>query len=348
MINFKVYFKYIKLKMPPIFRIRKQRVEYRKDPLTEDICRINVDRATRPFSYNEDATKEQEKEIEFVDENCVFCRKNIFEKTPRFERVVSNQEYIKYNDFVMFPNLYPFAQIHSIGVITPRHFIPYSKITKSEWENAIYTAIAFLKAQANFSNALLHPSINFNFLMPAGASLLHPHIQIIADEMPTNYVKKILDKAKEFKQKNKVNYFEELMLQDKQRLIYKNNNLWFKAKFAPLAEKEIIGVLMNKYSFEQINDSDISCICEGIVKILNAYQKIGVESINMSIFSAPICKIKEENEKYDFFNIIIRIIARPKLIQNYTTDRGFMEILQQTPVISTMPENLAAEMKKHI
>ncbi|MCK5039766.1 MAG: hypothetical protein KAR87_02245 [Candidatus Aenigmarchaeota archaeon] len=344
MINFKIYFKYVKLKAPPKFRIEKHRVEYREDPLTGDICRINLERAKRPHSYTSD---EDVEEIE-SDENCAFCKKNVLEKTPRFERVMSNKEHIEYNDYLMFPNLYPFAQVHAIGVLSQKHFLPYSKITQREWENAIYTSVMFLKAQAKYSANFLYPSINFNYMMPAGASLVHPHIQIVADETPSNYTKRIIEKAREFHEKNEVNYFKELMLQDKQRGIYQTNDLWFKSKFAPSADRELLGVMLNKSSFYDMDDTDIMALSEGLVKILSAYEKTGVSSLNMSIISAPMCSDEEKNREFDFFNIIIRIIARPKLTENYTADRAFMEVLQDTPVISTMPEDLTEMMRENL
>ncbi|MCK5476767.1 MAG: hypothetical protein KAI55_02515 [Candidatus Aenigmarchaeota archaeon] len=345
MITFNVYFKYIKLKSPPKFRIDKHRIEYREDPLTKDVCRINSERVKRSHSISlEDIDLE---EIE-TNEKCPFCEQNLLEKTPRFERVMSNKEHINYNDFVMFPNLYPFAQVHAIGVLTKKHKVPYSEITEREWESALYTSIMFLKAQAKYAPNLLYPSINFNYMMPSGASLIHPHVQIVADETPSNYIKKILDEAKRFHEKNEVNYFKELMLQDKQRVILQDPEVWFKAKFAPSADKELLGVMQNKSSFCDMEDLDISNLAQSIVKIFSAYQKIGVSSLNMSIFSAPMCSDEEKNKEFDFFNIIIRIIARPSLKENYTSDRAFMEILQQTPVISTMPEDLTESMRKHI
>ncbi|RLG15045.1 MAG: hypothetical protein DRN66_00390 [Candidatus Nanohalarchaeota archaeon] len=344
MINFNVYFKYIKLKSPPKFRIEKHRIEYREDPLTKDICRLNIERTKRPHSFD---SEEVEEEIE-SNEDCPFCRENIMEKTPRFERVMSNKEHVHYNDFVMLPNLYPFAQIHAMGILTKKHFVSYDKITENEWENAIYTAIMFLKAQAKYAANYLYPSINFNYLMPAGASLVHPHIQIIADETPPNYTKKILEAAKKFHEKNDVNYFRELVLQDKQREIYQDNNIWFKAKFAPSADKEILGVMLNKSSFCEIEDTDILSFTQGLVKILSAYKKIGVKSLNMSIISAPMCSDEEKNKEFGFFNIIIRIVARPKLTEEYTADCGFMEVLQQTPIITTLPEDLTQMMRDNL
>jgi galactose-1-phosphate uridylyltransferase len=60
----------------------------------------------------------------------------------------------------------------------------------------------------------------------------------------------------------------------------------------------------------------------------------------MSIFSAPF-----DEHLGHFFSLNVRIISRPSS-HIYTSDRGFLEILHGEPVVSTIPEELAKELRK--
>ena len=91
-----------------------------------------------------------------------------------------------------------------------------------------------------------------------------------------------------------------------------------------------------------LNEDDIFGIADGISKVLRGFYDKGIRSVNMTINSAPL----DENLG-EFLYLNIRIVSRSLMVENYTTDQGFMEVLHNEPIISTIPEDVALGLKKY-
>ena len=107
-----------------------------------------------------------------------------------------------------------------------------------------------------------------------------------------------------------------------------------------MANKEVIGIATDSSSnFVKLSDNEIEDMGEDIANMLNAFYNIGVRSVNMTIFTAPI------NREWKFFKINVRIVARKNPAMFYTNDRAFMEIFHREVVITSLPEELADKLK---
>jgi len=287
------------------FKKEIQVTERRKDPLTDEWCRISIERATRPVQLK---GKLDEKIIKKSSEKCFFCNKRVEKSTPKYIPSLVSEGRIKVNEFILFPNLYPFC-----------------KIVNEKNPNARF------------------PSINFNYLPTAGASLIHPHVQILNSTSPSVMTDLYYKKSWEYFDKNKTNYWQDLIEQevDGERFVGRTGSVFWFTSFAPTCNNEIIGVVKGDVSsLFEMGEEEINNISEGIWRIFRCINRHG-SGYNMVMFSAPL-----DEHLGHFFSLNIKIVSRPRLSEYYTTDRGYSEILHKEPVITVIPEDLARDLRK--
>ncbi len=314
--------------------------ERRKNPLTGEWCRISIERATRPKEMKDHL---ESKLIKESGKKCFFCKAKIHNSVARFPSWLVTDGKIKINEFFLFPNLYPFAKYHAVGVLTEKHFVGLDKIKPEKWEDCFEGCMRFFKLVHEEHPSARFPSINFNFFPTAGASLLHPHTQVLNTIHPTVMMDLYYRKSWDYFDKNKSNYWQDLIEQEDggERFIGKTGSMYWFANFAPIHTGEIIGILKgNVSSFFEMNEEDVKDVCEGIYRIFNCIYGPG-KGYNMVIYSAPL------NEHLGhFFSLNLSIITRPKMSEYYTTDRAYCEILHKEPIITTIPEDLASKLRK--
>ncbi len=313
------------------FSEREVIIERRQDPLTNEWCRINIERAKRP-------KQAESKELEVEVKKCPFCE---FEKyTPKFpDNVIEGGRIVKDNA-KLFPNLFPFAKYHAVCAM--KHVFNLKEMSYDDWINCFFACMEFIKKVYESDDSARFASINFNFMPPAAASILHPHLQIVVDEKPSNAYIKIFCKLEEFYKNEKQSFFDELVCIEREqdnRFIYEKNGVSFLATFAPKRNHEILCVCEASNFFE-LTESDVKVIAKGIANVMYYYADIGVNSCNFSMFSGDL----KENKEY--FAIITKICSRPPFKANYSSDIGFMELYHEEPVISTLPEYVAKDVKK--
>ncbi len=62
----------------------------------------------------------------------------------------------------------------------------------------------------------------------------------------------------------------------------------------------------------------------------------------MGIYSAPLGR-----NISDYFLVNLKIVSRPNLKTLYAADKGFMEILYNENIVSTVPEEVCEDLKRY-
>ncbi len=316
-----------------------QTIEYRQDPLLGTWSRINIDRAKR---VHQSSTANTPQAVKTSCENCFFCKNNVESKTPEFSAKLGIGKRLKVGGAIIFPNLYPFAKYHAVCVLSENHSANLNEITPKNVEDALFASIKYIRAVYKTDSKAKFVSINMNYMPPAAASIIHPHMQIICDRKPTVYQGMAYEKGMAHYKKSKKNYFEELAKSDKVRRIKSGKSSTWLATFSPVLANDITGIFSGKASILELSDADIRNMAKEISQIFGALWNMGVRSANMSIFSAPL------GEKCKHFTLHARIGTRPEMKPNYSSDKGFMEVLHQETIVSTIPEDVAKEVRKRL
>ncbi len=293
-------------------------LQYRNEHYTGLTCRISPDRLKRqidqPFQLNSNP------------DGCPFCRDSVMTVTPTFpdgSRIIRGES-------VTFPNLFPFGAGHIVTVMTCEHSVV--EFSRQQVVNSLLSQIEALRPVDGF------PSINWNFLPSAGASLVHPHMQGLSDSHPSHIVD-IYRSANDLYCRNPgMNYWDAVRDQEwtSDRYLFGDEILW-SAHAVPVGEREVRGILPISTLDEMENYVDL--VAEGILEIISLYRELGTHAFNMSLF---FDKAGCNRGFRAFCSMISRINPNPSSM----SDSAFMERLHLEPVIMTLPEELGKFYKK--
>jgi len=321
------------------FSLDKQPIEYRRDPLFGTWCRINVKRTERVKQWKSDA--------DFGDlvgksrKGCFFCPENIEKTTPKFPTNIAEEGRLKRGDSFVFPNLFPFAQYHAITTITEAHFADLHEFTKRQIEDTLQVSIDYFRRVIAADEKAKWPSFNWNHLPPSGASILHPHVQLVVDKRPTFVTDSVLKASSDYYKEKGTNFWEDLIneeVKSGERLIGRRNGIAWMTTFAPLGNNEVTAVFEGTSSLD-LSDDQMRSFAADLQRILRGYYELGIKSFNMTTYSAPF------GEDRDDFFTNLKIISRPQPLRDYTSDAGFMESLHMERVVENMPEKLAENLR---
>ena len=292
-------------------------LQYREERFTGLRCKISPERVKRHIDQSIPPHADSS--------GCPFCPENVFSVTPTF----SDKRRVVRGESITFPNLFPFAQWHTVTVITRQHMV---------LEFSLRQISDALSAQAETLQRFDgYPSINWNFLPSAGASLIHPHMQALSDRHPSPIAKRYLNADNRYRKDHNESYWDGVKRQeyDSERYLFGDEIFWY-ANPVPLGEKEIRGIL----PISSLGDLEnyVDRLAHDMLTVISLYRKLGTLAFNMSIF---FDKTGEDNGFSAFCTFISRINPNPQS----TSDSAFMERLHLEPVILTLPEDLGKSFR---
>ena len=300
-----------------MFTIREVRTErgtfqYRRESLTGIRCRISPVRVERKI--------DTVPAIPPSREGCPFCPDSIGVATPTFE----DGSRLRHGESVTFPNLYPYAERHIVTVITPDHATGRFGVR--------CLADALSGAAEALSRSPGYASINWNYLPSAGASIVHPHLQGIADTEPTFLAGLYIAAARRYLADHGRLYWDDLVEHERRsgRFLFEDEIFW-SASPVPLGEREVRGILPVSTLAEL--GPYVEPLAAGILRVVAFYRSLGTHAFNVSIFfDAP----RAGQGHRAFCSLIARL--NPNSLS--MCDSAFMERLHQEPVILTLPEDV--------
>jgi galactose-1-phosphate uridylyltransferase len=223
-----------------------------------------------------------------------------------------------------------------------KHYVPLSEFDPQAVEDAFKTSFELARKLTAADMNVRYLTINGNYLGPAGASIAHPHFQVVGGDIPVTYLEKIMDLAGAYHEKYGSCYWSDLVGLEKERgerSIGATGSVEWLASFSPCGTNEVIGVLPERSHFLELDGNDLSGMAEGIVKVLRGYGDMGISTFNFSVYSGLL------GERDDSFCCFIRIISRQNVYENYRTDDYFLQKLLDNELILTSPEALAKNLQ---
>lgn len=322
------------------FRVNEIEIEYRRHPLLGFWVRVNYERAKRPKHA---IMKEDLSWIEDTKKNCPFCFENIEKMTPKFDPELVPEGRIWVGNTVTFPNLYPFGTLHAVSVLSKEHFLPLDQFKVEHFVNSFLAVKDLFERARKREPALRYVNIGMNYLQPAAASLVHPHIQVHLERTPSLLVEMEKQASRNHYNKYLESFWSSYLKEEKKekvRYLGSTNGFEWIASFAPLGRDEVIGIsTTGTTDFMQMDDKEIKGLAEGIVKIFKGYHKLGKYSVNFGIHSWP--------GKDPDFPLHIHIITRPSPSFLYCSDRGYLETLFGDVVVDDLPESIAEVLREN-
>jgi hypothetical protein len=150
--------------------------EIRYDPLTGDSGRLCH------FLFNSAPPTDLSALIANSAVTCPFCPGAVDKVTPRFPEDLLPEGRLRHGAAVLFPNLFPYDDVSAVAVISECHFHPLEDIPKQIIVDGITIARKFLRRIEAGHRESADPGygiVVWNYLPPAGASQVHPHMRPI-------------------------------------------------------------------------------------------------------------------------------------------------------------------------
>ena len=185
------------------FAPEEHRVEVRKDPLLGDTSIYNPylkDKARAFFGRNDPEliqalARESAK-------NCIFCGENVVGKTARYPSDILPEGRIRKGDAVLFSNLFSLGAYHPVIALGSAHFLKLPEFTPLILAEGFEAAQEFLRCVYCRDKSAVFTTVCSNYLLPAGASLVHPHMQMLVTAVAYSYHARMRDDARADYEKN--------------------------------------------------------------------------------------------------------------------------------------------------
>lgn len=322
------------------FTETKEQIEIRVDPLLGYSSRISkskgLDKIPEGAPLNDFVTQSK---------SCFFCKGRVEEQTPKLPEDIYPEGRITVGEAFLFPNLSGFGTFSAVCIFSKEHFIAIDQFTSIQIFNALKACQIYFQKCSLSCGSRLFPSINGNYLLPAGSSILHPHLQPFLDPYPTNLLKQLWRASKKYYQKNGKSFWAELKKAEKNsdRFLFETPFGFAYTPFAPLGFYEVNAVLGNGENILDLTDEMIQDLSAMIHRIFQFYHNRQHNSFNLVLFSPPVPNgIKEE------LPCILKICSRPVFTPLYRNDVTFFEKFHQENMIDKTPEEVAAEYRATI
>jgi len=333
--------------------------ELRLDVASNDWVIIATGRAKRPEMFKKDKKESQR----VLKKDCPFCKIEtqespvlIFSNGKRKE-FATGDKIPKDWTTIIIPNKYPaftvgklekkmegpyYQKINAVGfhevVITKDHDKHLAILPENKVKEVIdvYQARYLELMNKSFVNYI---AIFHNHGPEAGASIYHPHSQLITTPLADPDLKKALLNSGEYYKNNKKCIYCEMAKWEKnskKRIVFENKDFLVLCPFASkMAFQTIITPKKHSSNFEKISESEKKYLAQAFKKALfKIYKGLGNPSYNFYLHTAPC-----DGKDYSFYHWHWTIIPKTAIHAGFELGVG-MEI-------STIePEKAAQYLKK--
>ena len=316
--------------------------EYRTDPLTgrnSTIIRGMLSYVSKFLISDQDLLNSL---VQRTRPNCPFCPENIQTKTPMFPQNFFKEGRITIGDAYVVPNLLGHAERSVLAVLSKEHHLELREFVPMILMDGFRGGVAYLKRLKEVDPRIRFPAFVFNYLPPAGSSILHPHMQVLARDRPFYLVKLMLEKSRTYYERADSSYWTDLLVKERKspRFLFEKNRVVWLVPFAPLrGMNEVQAIVPGKSHLLELDSEDWSGLADGISCILRFYGEQGYSTFNIIIMSGPVSK------HLDYFDVNLRIISRPGVRAENFTDAWALPYLLWDGEAVEDPEKLAERVK---
>ncbi len=324
----------------------RNKSELRQDIITGDWVVIATGRAKRPEDFS---SVEYSTNNSGVDkDNCLFCdpEKSGQEKDTLIYRKTDGEWSLR-----VFPNKYP--AFYRGGIPRSLSEGPYFAMTGTGYHEVIVTkdhfkhlpdleileiAEVFDAFQDRYIELMKRKSVNFitifhNYGKEAGASISHPHSQLIAIPVISPYIKQELFGAKLYKKSNRKCVYcliGEYESEYKKRVVFENDSF---IAFCPFSSRSAfeVWVMPKKHNpyFERITDDDKIKLAEVFKNaLLSIKNTVGNPPYNFYIHTSPC-----DGKDYHHYHWHIEILPHTSTWAGFELETG-IEISMIQPEVA--------------
>ena len=283
--------------------------EIRIDDINNDIVIFAKDRSRRPMDKvikgNEECI------IKEYNKSCPFCRGNEYYTLESKFKIENEKGWIVRsidNKFPIVDNLQDnIYGNHEVMIDTYRHNGSFYNMTEEEFYNML------LMYKDRYSNLIKNKKVQYvsifkNYLREAGASLNHPHSQIVSLSIMPPDIEREIYISKQYYIKNNRYLYDDIINEEintKKRVINNSKNFLTIIPKTTKYTGEIRILFKKNIKFEHIRNKDIRELSSIFKRLFsNLFEINGDIPFNIFIHSHP------KDIELEYFNVHIHIIPR--------------------------------------
>jgi len=316
--------------------------ERRFDPLTRrtSIMYTHVPQFRRPLGKPELAAL-IERSVAF---ECPFCPQAIDKLAMKFTTDFIPEGMIHLGESCVFPQALPISPHSAITVLSNQHFVDLPDFTEEILSNGFLASQVYLQRVAEYDLRVKYYCVLWNYMPPAGASQLHPHLQPMADYTSSDSFKELLEASQQYYQSNGTNFWSDLVAKEielGERYIGTVGDICWLSSFAPKPwiGIDLIGIFQGRSSFFNLSQQDLGHFSQGLRKIFRYMSDRDFHSFNLCLYSGM--------EGEDYFWTHARIVSRFTAPPSDNSDISTLQRLLEKSHSFILPESLCEELKEY-
>lgn len=261
-------------------------IEVRIHPMTGRKCRITFSRSLECEPGTE--TLPPPPPDAQGGAGCPFCPGNLENRTPRTHTEVDRVGRLRNGASTLFPNLFPYGAYSAVSLFDDRHFVEIGTADAASYADSFVNCAQYLKKISEYDPDAQYMAITQNHLPAAGGSLVHPHLQVHADGIPSNHHGILMDLAKDYHGQTGRLLFSDYLKaeqEDGRRVIGATGRWHWLAAFAPEGFYEIWAIYPDKTSFFKLETADWQALSQGVINTQRFYRSICRNSYNLGLLA---------------------------------------------------------------
>jgi len=309
--------------------------EIRVDPLTGETGRI----FNLPYKPP-DPPDISQLEKRSKDTFCPFCPEVIEKSTPLFPKEIIPEGRIRVGDALLVPNLLPLDRYTGVVILSSQHYIPMEELTPDIMLDAFSAAHLFIRRVADMDPNVHFFNINWNYMPPAGSSIIHPHLQVNCGEIPTNQYRIQMDACNRYHANHGQSFWKDFMDAERkkqERLVGEIDGTFWVMNFVPQSALPDISCIFPEYdSLIRLGEKELTALLNGLARVLQYFNGEKLYSFNVSIYS------EREN---DAFRLNARICPRLLLREIGNSDHTYFQHILKEPTSIISPESACKRLR---
>jgi len=309
-------------------------IELRTNPITFRTSRVTLSRIGEKEKGTESLPApppDADRKVE-----CPFCLPQVMTKTPQCVAEFLPSGRLVCGNSLLFPNLFPYGRYSAVSLFDDTHFVEIGTAPVHSYRDSLLNSAEYLRRIREFDPQALYMAITQNHLPSAGGSLLHPHLQVHADRLPSNHHRFLQRRAEEYRAETGSFIFSDYARHEREdgRRYIGNTGRWqWMAAFAPEGFYEIWGILPGYTSVKDLGEEDWENLAQGIIKVQKFYRSLCRNGYNFGLLS-----IEDGN---DYFEMRAIILVRSNFAPWVRNDHTGYEVMLGDMATFVQPEETA-------
>lgn len=272
---------------------------------------------------------------------CPFCPA-LFEKiTTKFTPDIHPEGKFRRGNAVLFPNAFPHSAFNCVATFSDTHYLSLTDLSVDVMLDGFLVCLDYFSCMKKVHDGLNFCSINWNYMPPAGGGLVHPHLQTVISENPTNFVRKISAAGENYRKETGGDLWRDLIDYEKaadERYIASTGAVDWMVSFAPRGMLgEVRFIFHGKSSICKVSEDDFRELLSGLRRVFAYFDSKNLISFNAGLFG----NIQDDGNLY----VQGRIVPRFILLPLGASDNNYFEKIHDETICPVIPEDMCRELK---